>query len=103
MKKRQLSFWEIWNMSFGFLGIQFAFALQNANTSRIFEAYDYKPKADSLLRINDQVGQNVALSISNSIEQKLKSLKDIKGNSHESNLKLSSIRSILQALDTQVD
>lgn len=37
MKKRNLSFWEIWNMSFGFLGIQFGFALQNANTSRIFE------------------------------------------------------------------
>ncbi|MEM8908152.1 MAG: MFS transporter, partial [Bacteroidota bacterium] len=36
-QKRQLSFWEIWNMSFGFLGIQFGFALQNANTSRIFE------------------------------------------------------------------
>lgn len=37
MKKRELSFREIWNMSFGFLGIQFGFALQNANTSRIFE------------------------------------------------------------------
>ena len=37
MKKQKLSFWEIWNMSFGFLGIQFGFALQNANTSRIFE------------------------------------------------------------------
>ena len=37
MRKRTLSFWEIWNMSFGFLGIQFGFALQNANTSRIFE------------------------------------------------------------------
>ncbi len=37
MQKRKLSFWEIWNMSFGFLGIQFGFALQNANTSRIFE------------------------------------------------------------------
>ena len=37
MKKKRLSFWEIWNMSFGFLGIQFGFALQNANTSRIFE------------------------------------------------------------------
>lgn len=37
MKKRTLSFWEIWNMSFGFLGIQFGFALQNANTSRIFD------------------------------------------------------------------
>ncbi|MEQ8359896.1 MAG: MFS transporter [Cytophagales bacterium] len=37
VEKRRLSFWEIWNMSFGFLGIQFGFALQNANTSRIFE------------------------------------------------------------------
>lgn len=37
MEKRKLGFWEIWNMSFGFLGIQFGFALQNANTSRIFE------------------------------------------------------------------
>lgn len=36
-KKPALSFWEIWNMSFGFLGIQFGFALQNANVSRIFE------------------------------------------------------------------
>jgi len=37
MKKPPLSFWQIWNMSFGFLGIQFGFALQNANVSRIFE------------------------------------------------------------------
>ena len=36
-EKPKLSFWQIWNMSFGFLGIQFGFALQNANTSRIFE------------------------------------------------------------------
>jgi len=35
--KPRLTFWEIWNMSFGFLGIQFGFALQNANVSRIFE------------------------------------------------------------------
>jgi len=35
--KPKLSFWDIWNMSFGFLGIQFGFALQNANVSRIFE------------------------------------------------------------------
>ena len=35
--KPLLSFWEIWNMSFGFLGIKFGFALQNANVSRIFE------------------------------------------------------------------
>lgn len=37
MGKPRLSFWQIWNMSFGFLGIQFGFALQNANVSRIFE------------------------------------------------------------------
>jgi len=42
MKKRKLSFWQIWNMSFGFLGIQFGFALQNANTSRIFETLGAK-------------------------------------------------------------
>lgn len=37
MKKRRLSFWEIWNMSFGFLGIQFGFALQGGFMSRIFQ------------------------------------------------------------------
>jgi maltose/moltooligosaccharide transporter len=36
-KKPRLSFWQIWNISFGFLGIQFGFALQNANVSRIFQ------------------------------------------------------------------
>ena len=36
-RKPRLSFWQIWNMCFGFLGIQFAFALQNANVSRIFQ------------------------------------------------------------------
>ncbi len=36
-EKPQLSFWQIWNMCFGFLGIQFGFALQNANVSRIFQ------------------------------------------------------------------
>lgn len=37
MEKRKLGFWEIWNMSFGFLGIQMGFALQNSNVSRIFQ------------------------------------------------------------------
>lgn len=35
--KPQLNFWQIWNMCFGFMGIQFGFALQNSNVSRIFE------------------------------------------------------------------
>lgn len=40
MRKQQpsLNFWQIWNMCFGFLGIQFGFALQNANVSRIFQS-----------------------------------------------------------------
>ena len=39
MQKRKLSFWQIWNMSFGFLGIQMGFALQNANASRILQIF----------------------------------------------------------------
>jgi maltose/moltooligosaccharide transporter len=42
MEKPKLSFWQIWNMSFGFLGIQFGFALQNANVSRIFQTLGAK-------------------------------------------------------------
>ncbi len=38
-QKPRLSFWQIWNMSFGFLGIQFGFALQNANASRILQTF----------------------------------------------------------------
>jgi maltose/moltooligosaccharide transporter len=37
--KPTLSFWQIWNMSFGFLGIQFGFALQNSNASGILRNY----------------------------------------------------------------
>lgn len=37
MEKRRLSLLQIWNMSFGFLGIQMGFALQNSNVSRIFQ------------------------------------------------------------------
>ena len=35
--KKELNFLNIWNMSFGFLGIQFAFALQGGSMSRIFQ------------------------------------------------------------------
>ena len=37
LQKPKLSFWQIWNMSFGFLGIQFGFALQGGFMSRIFQ------------------------------------------------------------------
>ena len=41
--KTRLTFWQLWNMSFGFFGIQFGFALQNANTSRIFSTLGAAP------------------------------------------------------------
>ena len=37
--KKQMTFWNIWNMTFGFLGIQFGLALQNANVSRILQSF----------------------------------------------------------------
>lgn len=39
MDKPRMRFREIWNMSFGFLGIQFGFALQNGNASRILQTF----------------------------------------------------------------
>jgi maltose/moltooligosaccharide transporter len=51
MEKRKLSFWEIWNMSFGFLGIQFGFALQGGFMSRIFQTLGADKDAIPLLWI----------------------------------------------------
>lgn len=42
--KPNLSFWQIWNMSFGFLGIQFGFALQGGYMSRIFQSLGASPE-----------------------------------------------------------
>lgn len=42
LQKPRLGFWQLWNMSFGYIGIQFGFALQNANVSRIFETLGAK-------------------------------------------------------------
>jgi maltose/moltooligosaccharide transporter len=47
--KPRLTFWQLWNMSFGFFGIQFGFALQNANTSRIFSTLGADPEQLPLL------------------------------------------------------
>ncbi|KAA3637874.1 MAG: MFS transporter [Bacteroidetes bacterium] len=48
-RKPKLSFWDIWNMSFGFMGIQFGFALQNANVSRIFQSLGAEMEDISIL------------------------------------------------------
>lgn len=42
--KPPLSFWQIWNMSFGFMGIQFGFALQGGYMSRIFQTLGAAPE-----------------------------------------------------------
>ena len=44
MQKPQLNFWQIWNMSFGFMGIQFGWGLQMANMSAIYEYLGAKPE-----------------------------------------------------------
>lgn len=53
VKKPALSFWQIWNMSFGFLGIQFGFALQQANVPRILQTMGTEP---------DKIGYLMALA-----------------------------------------
>jgi maltose/moltooligosaccharide transporter len=39
LPKKRMTFWQIWNMSFGFFGIQFGFSLQNGNASRILSTF----------------------------------------------------------------
>ena len=41
--KPDLSFWKLWNLSFGFFGVQIAYALQSANISRIFATLGADP------------------------------------------------------------
>jgi maltose/moltooligosaccharide transporter len=49
MEKPRLSFWQIWNMNFGFFGIQFGWALQMANMSAIYEYLGARPDQIPLL------------------------------------------------------
>jgi len=42
-QKPDLSFWKLWNLSFGFFGVQIAYALQSANISRIFATLGADP------------------------------------------------------------
>ena len=49
MNKPRLRFWQIWNMSFGFLGIQFGWGLQMANMSAIYEYLGAKPEQIPML------------------------------------------------------
>lgn len=51
MHKPRLTLWQIWNMSFGFLGIQFGWGLQMANMSAIYEYLGAKPDEIAMLWI----------------------------------------------------
>ena len=42
-RKPDMSFWNLWNLSFGFFGVQIAYALQSANISRIFATLGADP------------------------------------------------------------
>lgn len=44
-QKPDLSFWKLWNLSFGFFGVQIAYALQSGNVSRIFSTMGADPKS----------------------------------------------------------
>ena len=50
-----ISFWKLWNISFGFFGVQIAYALQSANISRIFWAAKVVQIEQSNLRLNEEL------------------------------------------------
>ena len=50
-RKPDLSFWKLWNLSFGFFGVQIAYALQSANISRIFRTLGADPHSLSFFWI----------------------------------------------------
>jgi maltose/moltooligosaccharide transporter len=51
MIKPKLSFWQLWNISFGFFGVQIAYSLQSANISRIFATLGADPHSLSFFWI----------------------------------------------------
>ena len=51
MQKSKLSFWQLWNISFGFFGVQIAYSLQSANISRIFATLGADPHSLSFFWI----------------------------------------------------
>ena len=51
MQKTKLTFWQMWNISFGFFGVQIAYSLQSANISRIFATLGADPHSLSLFWI----------------------------------------------------
>ena len=51
MSRHKLTFWQLWNISFGFFGVQIAYSLQSANISRIFATLGADPHSLSFFWI----------------------------------------------------
>ena len=51
-QKPDMKFWGLWNLSFGFFGVQIAYALQSANISRIFATLGADPHSLSYFSCN---------------------------------------------------
>ena len=51
MQKPNLTFWQLWNLSFGFFGVQIAYSLQSANISRVFTTLGADPHSLSFFWI----------------------------------------------------
>ena len=51
IQKQRLTFWQLWNLSFGFFGVQIAYSLQSANISRIFATLGADPHSLSFFWI----------------------------------------------------
>ena len=51
IQKPRLTFWQLWNLSFGFFGVQIAYSLQSANISRIFATLGADPHSLSFFWI----------------------------------------------------
>ena len=61
-EKPRLSFWQIWNMSFGFMGIQFGWGLQLANMSGIYTYLGAKPEeVRALFRRSRVIGRRFTI------------------------------------------
>lgn len=58
--KPDLSFWKLWNISFGFFGVQIAYALQSANISRNSAKRIYPFEIKIVRRITSFSGNELA-------------------------------------------
>ena len=56
IQKPNLSFWKLWNLSFGFFGVQIAYALQSANISRIFATLGADPHNLDIASFDGNIG-----------------------------------------------